>query len=151
MSTNPYAGQVPLNLRKGGNTETVAKSTSYRDGVTHKTEVRMPKDREEGCTPLRRYPNGQLDVKYVAQIVVDMIHKVMDGGNLTDFEKAILTLILPAKFNLMDKRLADTMTKMSDEERALVAIVVHGHLGEEINWNSGRGGGSVPGRHVTRS
>jgi len=149
MSNNPYAGKVPINLRS--DPETVAKSTSYRDGITHKTEVRMPKDRESGCTPLRRYPNGQLDIKYVAQMIIDMIHKVMDGGNLTEFEKAVLTLILPAKFNLMDKRLADTMTKMSDDERALVAIVVQGHLGEELNWNGGRGGGSVTGRHVTRS
>jgi hypothetical protein len=25
------------------------------------------------------------------------------------------------------------------------------HLSEELNWNAGRGGGSVPGRHVTRN
>lgn len=149
MSNNPLAGAVPINLRK--DTETVAKSTSYRDGVTHHTPVRMPKDREEGCTPLRRYPNGQLDVKYVAQTIISLVHKVMDGSNLTDFEKAILTSILPSHFNLMDRRLAGTIAKMADEEKALVALVVEGHLKEELNWNSGRGGGSVPGRHVTRS
>jgi hypothetical protein len=149
MSNNPYAGRVPLNLR--ANEETIAKSTSYRDGITHKTEVRMPKDREEGCTPLRRYPNGQLDVKYVAQTIVTLIHKVMDGGNLTDFERALLTSILPEKCPFMDKKLAGTMARMSDDEKAMVALLVQGHIGEEVNWNAGRGGGSVSGRHVSRS
>lgn len=149
MSNNPYAGRVPINLRADG--ETVAKSTSFRDGTTHHTEVRMPKDREVGCTPLRRYPNGQLDIKYVAGQIIDLIHKVQDGAGLTEFEKAILTSILPGKFGFMDKKLAGTMTKMADEEKALVAMMVHGHLGEEINWNAGRGGGSVPTRHVSRS
>lgn len=148
MSNNPHAGRVPINLRKDA--ETVAKSTSYRDGVTHKTEVRMPKDREEGCTPLRRYPNGQLDIKYVAHTIISLIHKVMDSGTLTEFEKAILTSILPSRFNFMDQRLAGTMAKMSDEEKALVALVVEGHLKEELGWNAGRGS-SITGRHVTRS
>jgi hypothetical protein len=146
---NFFSGRVPLNLRK--NEEEVAKSTSYRDGITHHTEVRIPKDREIGCTPLRRFPNGQLDAKYVAQTIVDLVHKVMDGGNLTEFEKAVLTSILPSHFDLMDKHLAGTMAKMSDEEKAIVALLVQGHLGEELNWNAGRGGGSVPVRHMTRS
>ena len=149
MSNNPYAGRVPINLR--ANTEDVAKSTSYRSGITHQTEVRMPKDREEGCTPLRRYPNGQLDIKYVAQTIVSLIHKIMDGGNLTDFERALLTSILPKKFDLMDKKLAGTMARMSEDEKALVALAVQGHVWEEVNWNAGRGGGSVSGRHVSRS
>lgn len=159
MSNNPYAGRVPLHLRKPGEGETVAKSTSYRPGVTHRIPVRNQYDdqtlapRNVGCTPLRRYPNGKLDVPYVAQTIIDLIHKAQDSGKLTEFEKALLLLILPEKFNFpgMTARLAGTMARMSDEEKILVGMTVQGHLREEANWNAGRGGGSVPGRHTTRS
>jgi len=158
MSNSPYAGRVPLNLRR--DPDTVAKSTStetsFRDGVTHKTEVRSPQidgvDRNEGCTPLRRYPNGKLDFKYVANQIIDTLHKLQDGGNLTSFEKAMLVSILPGKFEgLMDKRLAGVHARMTDEEKIAVALLVNAHLQEEVNWNAGRGGGSVPGRSVSRS
>jgi hypothetical protein len=33
----------------------------------------------------------------------------------------------------------------------LVALTVLKHFHEELNWNAGRGGGSVPLRNVTRS
>jgi len=159
MSNNPYAGRVPLNLRKSDTEEVVKAATSYRPGETHNPPVRDqyndPKltPRNVGCTPLRRYPNGKLDVKYVAAQIIDLIHKAQDGGKLTEFEKALLTSILPGKFQYpgMDSRLAGTHARLSDEEKLLVALLVNGHLREEMNWNAGQGGGSVPGRHVTRS
>lgn len=157
MADNPYSGRVPLNLRR--DEEKVAKSTSYRPGVTHRLPVRNQYDdprlvpRNIGCTPLRRYPNGRLDVKFVAQQIVDLIHKVQNSGTLTEFEKALLTLILPSHFQFagMDPRLAGVHARMSDEEKILVALALKGHLNEELNWNAGMGGSSVPGRHVTRS
>lgn len=154
MSTNPFAGAVPLNLRQDA--EKVEKSTSYRDGIVHPSNVRTPDmtpelGRNIGCTPLRRYPNGQLDVPFVAHQVIDVIHKIQDGGFVTDFERALVTLILPGQFGLMDQSLAGTMAKLSDDERVLVAVKVNAHMKEEENWNAGRGGGSVAGRSVTRS
>ena len=155
--SNPYSGAVPLNLRQRGQEETIAKSTSWRPGVTHKIPVRNQHDdmtivpRNTGCTHARRYPNGNLDVKYVAQKVIDVIHKAQMGGFLTNDEKALLTVILPGNFMLMDMKIAGTMFRMTDTERLLVAIMVQRHLNEELNWNSGRGGGSVPNRSVTRS
>lgn len=158
MSNNPFAGRVPLNLRKPGEGEAVVKSTSYRPGETHRLPVRDqyndPKlaPRNVGCTPLRRYPNGKLDIKYVADTIVSLIHKAQDSGKLTEFEKALLTVVLPNKFNFgMTNRLAGTMARLDDEEKILVAMTVHGHMKEVANWNAGRGGGSVPGRHITRS
>lgn len=153
---NPYAGQVPLNMRKKGEEETLAKSTSYRPGVQHRCEYRAPQqdpnlNRNAGCTPLRRYPDGRLDIEYVAQQVVDFIHKAQNGGNLTAFEKAILSLILPGHFQLVDHKIASTMARITDEEKMLVSMRVMKHVHEELNYNAGRGGGSVPFRHVTRS
>jgi len=152
---NPFAGRVPLNLREGTHEE-IAKSTSYRPGIVHKPEYRNPNQdaslqRNEGCTPLRRYPDGRLDIKYVADQIIDLVHKVQNAGTLTSFEKAILTLILPGQFQLIDPSIATTMAKMTDEERMMVSLVVMRHFNEEQNWNAGRGGGSVPFRNTTRS
>jgi len=159
MSNNPFSGRVPLNLRKSGAEEVIKSATSYRPGETHNPRVRDQytdphlAPRNVGCTPLRRYPNGKLDVKYVASAIIDLIHKAQDIGKLTEFEKALLTVILPKQFQFhgMDARLAGTHAHLSDEEKILVAMVVSGHLKEEENWNAGAGGGSVPGRHTTRS
>lgn len=157
MANNPYSGGVPLNHQQ--DLKKAKEATSYRPGISHTPPVRDqytdPKlaPRNVGCTPLRRYPNGKLDVKYVAGQIIDLIHKVQNAGKLTEFEKALLTSILPATFQFhgMDTRLAGTHARMSDEEKILVAMIVNAHLKEEENWNAGLGGGSVPGRHVTRS
>lgn len=151
---NIFAGRVPLNLRQ--DEDLVEKSTSYREGITHPTNYRTPQQdptmlRNEGCTPLRRYPDGRLDTEFVANQVIDMIHKAEVGGNLTSFEQGLLTLILPQKFQLVHPKIAGTMARMSDEERGLVALKVLRHMNEELNYNAGRGGGSVPFRHVTKS
>lgn len=162
MPSNPFSGHVPLNYRQGAEEaveKAVSSGTSYRPGETHETEYRNQfhgseaahPDRNEGCTPLRRYPNGMLDHKYVAHQIIDILHKVKDGGNVTDFERALLTMILPGKFKeLVDPKIAQTMTKLSNDERMLISLIVEQHLREELNWNAGRGGGSVPGRSTTR-
>ena len=149
---NVYAGRVPLNLRV--NNEKLAKSTSYRPGSTHNLPVRNQHDdlgRNTGITYARRYPNGKLDIKYVAGKIINIIHKARDGGKLLDDEKALLTVVLPGIYPLMDAKIAGTMFRMSDEEKLLLALYLKQHLAEELNYNAGRGGGSVPGRHVTQS
>lgn len=180
---NFAAGHVPLNYRQGVEEEVVKAvtsqgsyekeltdtRTSYISGETHKPKYRNQYNdrtvlpRNEGCTPLRRFPNGVLDHKYAAHQVIDIIHKIKDGGFITEFERAILSLILPAlheskgsityptSSGLVDPKIAQTMTKLSNDERMLIAIIVEQHLREELNWNSGLGGGSVPGRSTTRS
>jgi hypothetical protein len=157
MSHNPFSGAMPLNYQK--NSEKAAeKATSYIPGETNPMSYRTPQANKEtdtrnlGCTTLRRYPNGQLDYKYVAHQVIDIIHKVKDGGFITEMEKAVLSLILPQEFkSLIDSKIAQTMTKLSIDERMMVAAIISGHLKEELNYNSGKGGGSVEGRSSTRS
>jgi len=91
-----------------------------------------------------------LDVKAVAHKVIDTIHKAKDGGYLTNDEKALLVLILPGQFPLMDVKIAGTMFRMTETERMLVAIAVKQHLLEELGWNAGQGS-SIIGRSTTRS
>jgi len=156
MSNNPYAGRVPLHLRKVDEQDRLEKSTSYRSEHSHGLMYRSPDQepklkRENGCTPLRRYPNGQLDHEYVAHKVIDVVHKLQNAGYVTEFEKALLSIILPGQFQLVDPQIAKTMARLSDNEKLLVATFVMRHFGAEQNWNSGLGGGSVPFRKVTRS
>jgi hypothetical protein len=161
MSNNPYAGRVPLNYRQGCEEEVskaVEKPTSYRPGETHELRYRTPHNdrtimpRNDGCTMLRRYPDGRLDIPYVCGKVIEIIHKMKDAGHVTQFEKALLALALPKPFQkLIDTKIAKTMTKLSNEERMLLGLYLSQHLKEELNWNAGMGGGSVPGRGSTRS
>lgn len=152
---NPLAGRVPLHMRKAGQEETISKSTSFRPGSAHPVNYRTPQGdkilRNEGCTPLRRYPNGKLDVEFVAHQVIDLIHKVEDQGKLTTFEEALLSVILPGKYDWIDPKIAHTMARLTNQEKLLVATRVHMHLNAEMNWNAGRGGGSVRHRQNSRS
>jgi hypothetical protein len=161
MANNPYAGRVPLNLRQ--DPEKVAKAvgldeTSYQPVRSHPMGYRNQyfdstiEPRNTGCTILRRMPNGKLCFEYVSQEIYSLMNKARDGGLLTEFEKAVLALVLPKPFNeLIDKKIAQTMTKLSTDERMVLAHMVMARMKEEENWNVGQGGSSIPGRSKTRS
>jgi len=159
---NPFAGRVPLNYRPQETADqvkkAVSKQTSYIPGETHPTMYRTPFNdrtiapRNNGCTVLRRYPDGRLDIAYVANKVIEIFHKMKDGGNTTEMERAIMCMALPKAFGkLIDSKIAQTMTKLTKDERLLLALYLDKHRREELNWNAGQGGGSVPGRGSTRS
>lgn len=161
MAENPYRGRVPLHLRK--DPEKVAKAvpideTSYIEPLQHDVMYRNQYTddtitaRNTGCTVLRRYANGVLCFNYVAGEIISILNKVRDAGYITEYEKAILALVLPKPFGkLINAKIAQTMTKLTNDERMVLAHMVQAHLKEEQNWNAGRGGGSIPGRSVTRS
>lgn len=161
MSSNPYAGAVPLHLRKDHNKVSKAVAldeTSFRSGHMHKPEYRSQYHdntgtaRNTGCTILRRYANGVLCFSYVAGEIISLLNKVQDNGHVTEYEKAILAMVLPKPFSKMiDSKIAQTMTKLTNEERMVLAHMVAAHMKEVQNWNAGQGGGSVPGRSTTRS
>jgi hypothetical protein len=161
MSNNPYSGRVPINLRKDSSKVEKAVTldeTSYRPGKSHPVEYRNQymdssiTPRNTGCTILRRYPDGRLCFEYVVQEIYSLINKVRDKGKLTEYEKAVLSLALPKPFGkLIDSKIAQTMTKLTNEERMVLGHMIAAKLKEESNWNAGRGGGSVPGRSTTRS
>jgi len=161
-NNNPYAGAVPLHLRPATTADKVEKAvssqTSYRPGEVHPTMLRTPHNdrtilpRNEGCTILRRYPDGRLDIPYVANKIIEIFHKMKDGGNTTEMERAVLCMALPQAFSkLIDPKIAQTMTKLAKDERMMLALYLDKHRREELNWNAGMGGGSVPGRGSTRS
>lgn len=152
MASNPFSGSVPLNRRVDN--DKIKKQTSFISGETHPLEYRNQHNdktvlpvRNEGCTMLRRYPNGLLDFDYVKHQIVDVLHKLQDGGFVTEMEKAVLALVLPNEFGtLIDKKIAATMARVSTQEKEMLKTLVMQHLQVAANYNTGRGGGFVDGR-----
>jgi hypothetical protein len=104
---------------------------------------------------IRRYPSGQLDAMWVANQVIDAIHKVEFNGTTGDpnlgsasllpIECALLTVVFPAKYRKMEPQQAEIMTQLSATEKELVSAIVGKQMADEAGWNAGQGGGSVPG------
>ena len=148
MSNYPIPG-IPLHMQN---------PEEHREKM-QKGVVRLPqKPRSSGNDVLRRYPNGTLDIEYVALKVVAAIEKMKgaeigghSGFQMTELEKAILSLIVPelGKKTGMSPRMAALMARISPKEKMVVQARVGALLKEKLNWNAGRGGGSVPGRSMT--
>lgn len=157
------SSKIPLHLQKalsGGSAEeslTDYKQTestvSVQGGVV--SSYRTPADRTSGNDTFRRYPDGTLDVEYAKHKVVDMLHRLKDGQPLTELEKCILTCCFPAATPFMDAGVADNLRavnlRIAPEEMLAISMKVASHLAAEMNYNAGQGGGSVPGRDLTRA
>jgi hypothetical protein len=83
---------------------------------------------------------------------------VKDGGGVDQLnteEKVALSLLFPEEFDYVDSGMVEAVASIHC--RITMAEVMHvrekvaHHLAEEMNWNAGYGGGSVPGRSQTRS
>jgi hypothetical protein len=122
-------------------------------------QYRTPIDRVSGNEFFRRYLSGELDMGYAVSKVVDAIHRAKDGGGvdqLNNEEKTCLSILFPQQFHGMDNAyvsgtIAAVQLRIQPEEIAAIRVEVAKHVQEEMNYNAGRGGGSAPGRHQTRS
>jgi len=116
-----------------------------------------PVGRESGCLLFRRYPGGQLDVEGAAQLVIDAVHRFKEKVVLSAQESLALQVMFPsAGFGNsiapgMESAMMHSSLKIQDFECALIRARVTAHLLEELNWNAGNGGGSIPGRSSTYS
>lgn len=122
-----------------------------------RSSYRMPLDRECGNYMFRRYMDGSLDLSYACHKVIDAIHQAKDSGGadvLNSLQKVALSVLFPNSFDFVDSamvpQIASVQLRLSPEEVQLIRMKVAAHLAEEMNWNAGRGGGSVPGRSATR-
>jgi hypothetical protein len=143
MPKLPYPNFRPL--------KPAVEQTSYVPGVKYILKERIPEGRNQGCTIIRRYPDGSLAISYVVNKIMEIINKVEAGGKLNASEMALVSVILPHRYgHLVDPIIASGQLKMSDEEKILVTLKVIAELKEAANWNTGFGGSSVPGRSVTK-
>lgn len=119
---------------------------------------RMPPGRVNGNVLFRRYPNGALDLEYAVHKVVDALHRVKNSGGvdqLNSSEKSALSVLFPHSFDFVPPGMAaGVMTvnlRLSPAEVLQIKEAVATHLAEEMNYNAGLGGGSVPGRSSTKA
>lgn len=148
--------RVPLNMQKGGLEKAVKKNPSYesaRDNQIHEPQYSAMKDRPSMVdrSRVRRYPNGELDYQWAMNTVLDALKKAEDGHYLTPIEESLLTVCLPVKFSKVEVAQAEIRTQLSRSEKAYLKDMIEAQLKEELNWNAGQGGGSVPGRGRTSS
>lgn len=125
---------------------------SFRPNQIHKPQYQNMDDRPSthAMSLIRRYPNGELDLIWAANHIIDALRLMEDHPEaVTPLQDALLTVVFPMKFRKMEPRQAEVRTKLSKSEKESLAEYVKAHLAEVTNYNAGRGGGSVPGR--TRS
>jgi hypothetical protein len=124
---------------------------SFRDNEIHEPQYSAMDDRSSvhDRSRIRRSPNGELDYKWVMNTIVEAIHKAETGMFLTPIEESLLTVFFPLKFPKVEAAQAEIRTQLSRSEKAYLKDMIDAHLKEELNYNAGRGGGSVPGRGRT--
>lgn len=99
---------------------------------------RTPLDRVNGNAMFRRLPDGKLDYDYAKHKIVDAIHKVKDGVELTNQEKVAVSCVFPSVFDFVDPGVIHTIRmvnlRASEEECNMVAAAVAAHLRAEEDF-----------------
>lgn len=129
----------------------------YSHISTQSSSYRTPADRVSGNVFFRRYLGGTLDLEYATQKVVDALHRAKDGGGINQLnneEKTCLSVLFPTQFTFgtepVVEEVAVVQMRISLMELEQIRQAVAAHVQEELNYNAGQGGGSVPGRSQTR-
>lgn len=157
-----YGARIPLHKQSAEIAKAARENPSFesfRPNVVHPTGAyREMEPGDRANIPeqyrVRRYPNGVLDFVWVANQIIDAIHKTEFNGTTGDpnlgsasllpLEAALLTVVFPAKYRKMEPQQAEIMTQLSDSEKQKIAMIVLKQIEDENNWNAGFGGGSNP-------
>lgn len=140
-----------------GNTDYVNDTKVGTVAAGVQSSYRTPSDRVNGNVMFRRYLDGSLDMEYACHQVIDAVHRAKYGAApLYTQEQVALEILFPASFSgeidpLMAASVAAVNLSLIPEEQAMIRAKVAAHLAEEMNYNAGNGGGSVPGRSSTRT
>ncbi len=168
--SNDHFPKVPVRFVKGndellksmysdakGSTDYVNDTTAPTHAPGVSSSYNVPTDRPNGNVMFRRYLNGSLDMDYACQQVIDACHRAKyNAAPLYTQEAVALQVLFPASFSgevdpLMAASVAAVNLNLIPEEQALIRAKVAAHLAEEMNYNAGLGGGSVPGRSATKT
>ena len=149
-----YFPKIPLTVQNPDIVKARGENPSYqsfRANETHPCNYSKMEDRPSthGMSRMRRYPNGQLDFIWAANVVIDALKKAEKNEPMTDLEESFLTVLLPIKFTRKEPNQAEVNTQLSASEKEFLREYINAHFAEEQNWNAGEGGGSVEGRTRT--
>ena len=154
-----HGPRVPLHWQNNDMSKASAKhdNPSYesaRPNEIHESNYSNMDEREssmQDSSRIRRHVNGELDYKWTMHQIVSAIHRAETGEYLTPIEESLLTVFFPIKFTKVEAAQAEIRTQLSRTEKKFLKEMVEARLKEELNWNAGRGGGSVEGRSRTLS
>ena len=135
--TSPVALNSPL--RKGLPTRSI-----FSGEVHHARTGQMPTNRVRGSNVFRRYPDGRLAMDWAKHRVVEALVKKGDGIPLTEYEHQAVAVVFPEMVK-GHPEFARIGTPLSKGEISALRKMVKAFMGERLNYNAGRGGGSVPG------
>ena len=143
--------RVPIHLQNSDVSKAFAKKNpsyeSFRPNIIREAEYRKMTGRaNDGMSAayrVRRYPNGELDYVWVKDQIVNAIHKMSFNGDVLPIEQALLNVVLPDKYPIMEPQMAEIRTQLSSTEKKTLRALVMQHLLEEANYNAGHGGGNV--------
>lgn len=152
-----YGPRVPLHWQNTDITKADSKykNPSYesaRPNQIHESNYEAMDERPSSMhdqSRIRRNVNGELDYNWVMNTILDSIHKAETGTYLTPIEESLLTVFFPLKFSKVEEAQSEIRTQLSRTEKKYLKEMLEAHLKEELNYNAGRGGGSVPGRSRT--
>lgn len=149
--------RVPLHLQNPGirkaGPQRNASWESFGPHQQHKVEYNYQGQNRPNThmmADFRRYPDGKLDFEWAKNVVLDAVHNLSYPHALRPIHQAMLTVVFPERFRMMEPKLADLRTQLSAAEKTKLRDIVEAQLLEEENWNAGGGGGSVDGRSKYR-
>ena len=87
----------------------------------------------------RRFVNGMLDYDYACNKIFAALDKVRDHVALTEFEKAVLSIIVPGivKVGEPPSSIAMTKVRLSPEETMKLRLLVMSKQSENRNYRAG--------------
>lgn len=163
-----YGPRMPLHTQNPDIAKAASQGSpsyeSFRPNITHPSGQYGSHMTENRATVqeqyrVRRYPNGQLDLKWTANQIIDAIRNLGFNGTtgdpnegsagLTPLTAALLTVVFPMKFRKTEPMQAEILTQLSKTEKEQLAMIVAQHLESVSGWNAGFGGGSNPGAKIT--
>lgn len=101
-----------------------------------RSDYKEPAGRVSGNEVFRRNINGELDIDYAKNLVLDVLKKYKDIGEISDMEMLILSIFMPINFKFVDPIIASHMKmthfKLTDDEVMRINIEVGVHLSQEI-------------------
>lgn len=114
---------------------------SFRPNIIHGTNYKTMEDRPtmQPEARVRRYPNGELDYKWVVGKIVDTILDLEFNAIITPLDAALLTVVFPTKIRKMEPQQAEIITQLSTTEKERVAAMVESVLHDQEVWGRFRG------------
>ncbi len=104
-------------------------------------QYRTPADREAGWLLFRRYPNGDLDLQYAVQKVVDSVRLTIEGMMPNMFEQIMLSCFYPQAFTHPSVSMASTtmatLLRISPEEHFQIIMGVNAHFQAMYSYSHG--------------